>query len=353
MKYIGAAILILVGVLIIAFTAAVPGFTTVIVSPIKPVNYHMLYSYPSSSTNYTNPTIFPSSSSVKLTVKFSTDYVFSQVDMLKTSVKGTVTIFDFTTNTVVGVYSTDWVVNIQLLSPTLQYYAINAVSSYTFNNPIIGGTHIYEFTWYSTLTYTAKLVNDLNYTTKTTTATGQAGYGQFSPLNVYPGYFVLENCTTTWKPIETYFVTMNNNSVINIIIPPSQDYAYLNFIYVEYNASGNTLANFVKAYISITPSGSTETGQWVLTNSTTYNNYPALYAHVKLPPGKYIIKGYAVYKINQNIKTVELFEMSSTWNTTQSGQFPQVTVNDNQLINYIVGSLLIVLGAIDAWRWHI
>jgi hypothetical protein len=314
----------------------------------------MLYSYPSSSTNYTSPTIFPSSSSVKLTVKFSTDYVFTQVDMLKTYAKGIVTIYDMTNNTLLGVHSTDWIVNIQLLSPALQYYAINAASSYTFNNPIIGGTHTYKIVWQSTLTYTAKSVNDLNYTTKTATATGQAGYGQFSPLNVYPGYFVLENCTTTWKPMETYFVTMNNNSVINIIIPPSQDYAYLNFIYVEYNASGNTLTGFSHAYITVTSTfGSIGTHEYVLTNSTTYDNYPALYAHVKLPPGKYIIKGYAVYNINQNIKTVELFEMSSTWNTTQSGQFPQVTMNDNQLINYIVGSLLIILGAIDAWRWHI
>jgi hypothetical protein len=75
--------------------------------------------------------------------------------------------------------------------------------------------------------------------------------------------------------------------------------------------------------------------------------------HVKLPPGKYIIKGYAVYntdyffwvKGNRN-----MFDIVMNINVKQPSL---ISIDNNQIINYLTGSLLIVIGAIDIWRWHI
>ncbi len=344
MKYIGAITMILVGALLIGLAATIPGFTIVnITSTTASVTYGQTSSFPS-STSASSPTIFASSTSITLTVAFSTGYDFAGVS--SSSATGSVTIVDYNTSTTLGTYSTTWSTTSQIYSSAEPYYKIVATSSYTFNNPITGGTHVYEITWSSTLTYNAKVEGASSYTTGTISATGTTVFGKFSPVTVYPGYFVLQNCTSSWLASGSPY-TLSFNSVINIEIPYTQPDAYLEFIYVEYNASGNTQAGFLEAYINMTTTGS---AQWLLTNTTTYNNYPALYIHVKLPPGTYKINGTALYQYGQNGGVEPLFEMSSTWNITQLGQ---ITLNSDQLITYAVGAILIFAGAIDAWKWHI
>ena len=345
MKYIGAITMILVGALLIGLAATIPGFAIVnITSTTSSVTYSQSSSYPTSTSPY-SPTIFANSTSVTLTVGFSTGYDFSGVSSSGTYATGSVTIIDYNTSSTLGTYSTTWSIATKK-SSVGTFYEIVASSSYTFNNPITGGTHVYEITWTSKLTYNAEIAGASSYTTGTISATGTTVYGKFSPVTVYPGYFVLQNCTSSWQASGNPY-KLSFNSVINIEIPYTQPDAYLEFIYVEYNASGNTQAGFIEAYINMTTTGS---AQWLLTNTTTYNNYPALYIHVKLPPGTYKINGTALYQYGQRGGVETLFEMSSSWNITQAGQ---ITLNSDQLITYAVGAILIFAGAIDAWKWHI
>jgi len=345
MKYIGAITMILVGALLIGLAATIPGFSIVnITSTTATVTYGQSSSYPT-STSASSPTIFASSTNVTLTVAFSTGYDFAGVS--SSSASGSVTIVDYNTSSTIGTYSTSWSTASQIYSSAEPYYKIVATSSYKFNNPITGGTHVYEIKWSSTLTYNAKVEGASSYTTGTVSATGIAVYGKFSPATVYPGYFVLQNCTSSWSASGSPYTVSLSSGPINILIPYTQSDAYLEFIYVEYNASGNTQAGFSEAYILVSTTGS---APWILTNTTTYDNYPALYMHVELPPGSYTIDGYALYNYGQNGGLEQLFEMSSTWNISQLGQ---ITLNSNQLITYAVGAILIFVGAIDAWKWHI
>ena len=351
MKYIGAISMILIGALLITLTATVPGFSVVNITTATTtpsLTYNMTSSYPSATTPF-NVTIFPSSTSVTITVTFSTNYYFSYVQSSGTYATGQVTILDFNTSNFVGVYSTNWAIRVVEYSQVIPIYKIMAFSSFNFSNPITGGNHIYEISWESILHYSGSIqtASGSEPVSGSIMANGKPVFGKFSPSTVYPGYFILQNCTSSWSPVATYSLSMSNSSQINIQIPSTQSGAYLNFIYVEYNASGNTLAGFSYAYVILSTTG---TAQWRLTNTTTYNNYPALYMHVILKPGTYTINGYAVYNYGQNGGLEQLFEMSSTWNVSQMGQ---VNFNNNQIITYILGSLLIVLGVVDAWRWHI
>ncbi len=368
MKYIGAISMILVGALIIGLATAIPGFSVInITQSTATVTYSQTNSYPV-STNPNSPTIFPSSSSATLTVTFSTNYVF--VGIQSASVTGTVTIVDYTTSsTVVNSYSTTWAVSwnnqaggsgnisTEPISPEptsgtglpTTYYKIVATSSYTFNNPIQGGQHVYQIVWNSKLTYNAKVAGSSSYTTGTIYATGTAVYGEFSPATVYPGYFMLYNCTSSWNTLgNPYGPLTYNTQQINIQISYTQPKAYLEFIYVEYNASGNSLAGFGYAYFTFASTGS---AQWKFSssNTTTYNGYPALYLRVVLPPGSYTIDGYTVYNYGQNGGLEHIFEMATSWNVTSTGT-SSLNLNTEQIISYVIGAVLIFMGAIDAWK---
>jgi hypothetical protein len=350
MKYIGAVIKILVCILIIGLTATIPGFTIMsITSTNSTAIYSQTSSYPS-STNPSKPTIFPSSTNATLTVTFSTGYdAFTAIQ--SASITGKIIIVDLNTSTTVVNKYTTWSASIQKFSPTDPYYdEVVATSKYSFNNPIQGGQDVYEISWTSTLTYYAIVKGSSSYTTGTISVTGPTIYGKFSPEAVYPGYFILYNCTSSWNTLgNPYRLSMYNTSQINIQIPASQSYAYLEFIYVEYNATGNSLVGFNYAYLKFTSTGS---AQWKFSNSntTTYNGYPALYMRVALPPGSYAIDGYAVYNYGQNGGLENIFEMSVTWNVTSPSMF---SLNTGQIISYAFGAILIVVGVIDAWRWHI
>jgi hypothetical protein len=350
MKYIGAVIMILVGILIIGLTATIPGFTIMsITSTNSTVTYNQTSIYPS-STDLSNPTIFPSATSVTVSVTFSTGYDFTGVQSAK--VTGQLIIWDFNASTFVKVYSPSWSVTWQKYNSTEPYYKIVATSSYTFNNPIQGGQHVYEFTWNSKLTYNATVIGSSSYTVGTIYATGTTVFGKFSPVTVYPGYFMFYNCTSSWSLLGNPYGPLTYNfSQINIKIPSSQSYAYLEFIYVEYNATGNSLAGFNYTYLTFTSTGS---AQWRFSssNTTTYNGYPALYLRVKLSPGTYTINGYAVYNYGQNGGLEKLFDMTATWSITSTST-SSLNLNIGQIVSYVFGTVLIFAGVIDAWRWHI
>jgi hypothetical protein len=364
MKYIGGIILILTGVLIISVSTAIPNFTVVNANLSQNVTYSGLEFM---SPNSTNPEIYPSTSTMQLWEYFQTNYVFYSVEFFDSSYHSLtwasvkLTIYDYTTHTLVGTYKVNDVslaaTNRYVTKTTAieyPYYSILVAAYFVFNNPNPGENHVYEFIWSSTLHYTGTFGPGQEYVNGTISTSTTPGFGKFTPKTVYPGYFVLQNCTPSWEPTTIQYLDRLNIQEINITIPSSQKYTYLNFIYVKYNYSGNSLTNFAGAYIMIKKANETET-KWVLTNSTTYNNYPALYMHMKLPPGKYIIKGYAVY--NTNIYGAEgnknIFDMAMSINIVSSEQPGQILINNNQIINYFVGFLLVIIGVVDVWRWHI
>jgi hypothetical protein len=380
MKYIGAITMVLVGILIIGLTATTPGFSIVGITPIMTisVSYSQTSSYPSSIAP-NDPTVFPYMTYATLLVTFSTGYDFSSV--LSASATGTVTIIDYNTSSaVVSNYVTTWSVQVQKKITGIQSttqtdypnlnYQIVATSTYKFNNPVQGSQHVYQIFWTSNLTFDAVIVGTNSTTNKTISATGTAVYGTFPVANAYPGYIVVYNCTSSWihlgDPYGPYTSLSFNTSQINIQIPESQSYAYLDFIYVEYNRFGNTLRGFVEAYLEFQQTAGSKwwifsdvnamTGnkQWIFsnTNITTYNGYPALYLHVKLSPGKYLINGYALYNFSQYNKVENVLLMSVPWNITSPSMFlPNLSIE--QVISYLIGTILIIIGAIDAWRWHI
>jgi hypothetical protein len=371
MKYIGGIILILTGILIIGLSSAMPNFTFVDTNSSQSVTYSVTEFM---SSEPANPEIFLNSYKEDIWVRFQTNYIFDSVRFYDSSghpltwASVKLTIYDYTAHIVVGSYkiaenniimyktnkSITEVINGSIIKKVFTYhpyYSITVIAYFIFNNPNPGKNHIYEFFWTSTLHYAGTIGPEQEYVNGTISASA-TGFGEFMPKTVYPGYFILQNCTSSWKPTVTYYLDKLDVQQIDITIPPSQDYAYLNFIYVEYNASGNTFANFVGANIIIKKANEIAV-RWVMNNSTTYNNYPALYMHIKLPPGKYTIQGYAVYnttlfwwvKGNRN-----MFDIVMNINVKQSSL---ISIDNNQIINYLTGSLLIVIGAIDIWRWHI
>jgi hypothetical protein len=356
MKYIGAAILILVGILIISLTATVPGFSVVNTTTTNnsTIIYKQVSSYPA-FTSLNNPAVFPSAISGMLIVTFATGYNFTNVSTA--SAIGTVTIVDYnTSNTVVNKYSTTWSINVEKSGG---YYRIYASSSYTFNNPVQGSQDVYEVFWNSTLTYYAQTVGSNSYVNGIIIAKPVPNFFKFSSVIAYPGFFVAYNCSASWSPIgDPIKLTVTNpapyinNEAFNIKIPSSQTSAHLKFVYVKYNASGDTLKNFKYAYLTFP--WNTGNKQWIFkdTNITTYNNYPALYMYVNLTPGQYVINGYTIY--SNGYKTLNLMEMSTEWTVTSTAvSIMNINFGLNQIVSYAIGSLLIVMGAVDAWRWHI
>jgi hypothetical protein len=366
MKYIGAITMILVGILIIGLAATIPGFSIInITQTNSTVSYNQISSYPS-STSLNDPTVFPFMAYATLSVTFSTGYDFSSV--LSAYATGTITIIDYNASSaIVSNYVTTWSVQIQKqiggIQPTTQtnsyaitYYRIVATSKYVFNNPVQGGQHVYQISWTSKLTFDAIIIGTNSIVNKTISATGTTVYGTFPVTNAYPGYIVVYNCTSSWDqlgdPYGPYTSLSFNTSQINIQVPESQSYAYLDFIYVEYNRWGNTLWGFVEAYLEFPWTAGNK--QWIFNNAntTTYNGYPALYLHVKLSPGKYLINGYVLYNFSQYNKIENVLIMSVTWNITSPSMF-LLNLNIEQVISYLIGTILIFVGAVDAWRWRI
>jgi len=298
MKYLLTSILAIVGIffIIIGFTAP---STLAVVSISQSTSQPNLSvtgtPYPSSPYN-DEPTVFPSSTTATVHISFTTGYFTSDnIQIVSSITRLYIDGSAVTPNVNVFINSED-------LSGT-NYYAIFVNMTYTYNNPIQGSSASHGFGWYALVTY--KYTSG-TYNGETEIASGtEVYYGAFSQTTVYPGFFVMQytypNNMTMRYWVMNQSTNTNLNLASNIALPIT-----LTFLYVEYNASGNAMNGFVKAYITINsgymPYNISKT------NTTTYNGYNALYINIKFNTGTYTIYGCILYNYWQNSNGSGSFE---------------------------------------------
>jgi len=347
MKYLLTSVLAIVGIffIVIGFTAPTTlAVVTISTSAPQESLSETGVPYPSSTTS-SSPTIFPSSTTATVQDFFTTGY-FTSDNIQVVSASGTLYI-DGSPVSAPQASAT-------VISKTLNgYYAygIQVQLQYTYNNPTTGSTATHSFKWSASVTY--KYTSG-QYSGVTMSAGGSSVtyYGAFSPTTVYPGYFVLQ--FTYPSNSTTQYWIMNQNANINIKLPYGTTFPItLTFIYVEYNASGNTMNGFSYAYITIN-SNST---QYTISsaNTTTYNGYNGLFINIKFNTGTYTIYGYAVYNYGQNGGLERVMSIALPFNLTSSGitggnnAIQNPTSNQPSLIELGLGFILLI-GAVFTGR---
>ena len=290
MKYIFTSILAILGIFFIVIGLTVPTTLSLINQPSGTSFTVSGIPYPS-STLQSNPTVFPASSA-NLYINFTTG-PYTSDDIYVNSLVRTLTI-DSTIVTPTINYNI-----VYTMKNGLTFSTINVSMKYTYNNPGSNTVHIFQWS------ISAKVYDSDTGLLTTISGTSPTYYGQFftstGATAVYPGYFVIAypnpyNGQTTYQQL-TPTSNININYPSNTTFPVT-----IRFLYVEYNASGNTLTNFQYAYIQIA-SGLSISPQYNIasTNTTTYTNvygsFPALYIDIKFNQGTYSVFGYAVYSV--------------------------------------------------------
>jgi len=347
MKYILTSVLAIVGIFFIVIALTAPATLAVVtISTSAPQEnlYETGVPYPS-STSSSSPTIFPSSTTATVQDFFTTGY-FTSDNIQVVSASGTLYIDGYPVSAPqVNAYVNSKTLNGQTI------YGIFVQMNYTYNNPTTGSTATHSFKWSASVTY--KYTSG-QYTGTVMSAGGSSVtyYGAFSPSTVYPGYFVLQ--FTYPSNSTTQYWTLNQNSNINIKLPSGTTFPVtLTFIYVEYNASGNTMAGFSYAYITI----NSNSAQYTIssTNTTTYNGYNGLFINIKFNTGTYTIYGYAVYNYGQNGGLERVMSIALPFNLTSSGitggnnAIQNPTSNQPSLIELGLGFILLI-GAVFTGR---
>jgi len=294
MKYILSSVLTILGIFFIIIGLTAPT-TLSLINTSSGTSFTVSgIPYPS-STSQSSPTVFPNAGSANLYINFTTGYYTSD-DISVSNLVGTLTI-DGSAVTPTITYNIPYI-----FKNGLFLSAVNVSMKYTYNNPNTNTVH--SFQW----SVSAKVYDSDTNTFTTISGTSSTYYGQFytsstssTATTVYPGYFVIAypnpyNGQTTYQQL-----TPSSN--ININYPSGTTFPVtIRFLYVEYNASGNTLNNFQYAYIQIA-NGLSISPQYNIasTNTTTYTNvygtFPALYIDIKFNQGTYSVFGYAVYSV--------------------------------------------------------
>jgi len=298
MKYLLTSVLTILGIFFIVIGLTAPS-TLAVVSISQSTSQPNLSvtgtPYPSSSYS-DSPTIFPSSTITTVHISFTTGYFTSDNIQIVSSIDH-LYIDGSAVTPNVNVF-----INSEGLSGT-NYYAIFVNMTYTYNNPIQGSSASHAFEWYASVTY--KYTSG-TYNGETEIASGtETYYGAFSQTTVYPGYFVMQ--FTYPNNMTMQYWAMNQSTNINLNLASSIALPItLTFIYVEYNASGNTMNGFVDAYITIN-------SKYVpynisKTNTTTYNGYNGLFINIKFNTGTYTIHGCILYNYWQNDNSSGSFE---------------------------------------------
>jgi hypothetical protein len=306
MKYLLTSVLAIIGIFFIVIGLTAPS-TLAVVSISQSTSQSNLsvtsVPYPS-STSSSSPTLFPGSSSANISISFTTGY-FTSDNIQIVSSSGTLYIDG---SPAVLTPHVNAFVNSRDISGTY-YYAIFVNMTDTYNNPTTGSMVPHSFLWSASVTY------EYTSSSKTGTAIGSSStyYGAFSPSTVYPGYFVMQFTYPSNSTTQDW--VMNQNTKVNLVLPSSTTFPItLTFIYVEYNASGNTMNGFGYAYITI----NSNSAPYDLSsaNTTTYNNYNGLSINIKFNTGTYTIDGYAVYNYGQNGGLDRLMSIAMPFNIT-------------------------------------
>ena len=290
MKYIFTSVLTILGIFFIVIGLTVPTTLSLINTSSGPSFTVSGIPYPS-STSSNNPTVFPNAGSANLYINFTTGS-YTQDSITIKHLVGILTIDNSTTITPTISYNIAYT-----MKNGLTFSIINISMKYTYNNPVAGSNSIHSFQW----SVSANVYDNDAGTYTNISGTSPTYYGQFYIATVYPGYFVIAYPNVDNGQIIYQQLTPTSN--INIKYPYNTTFPVtIRFLYVEYNASGNTLNNFQYAYIQIA-SGLTISSQYNIasTNTTTYTNvygtFPALYIDIKFNQGTYSVFGYAVYSI--------------------------------------------------------
>jgi len=367
MKYILTLTLMIIGVFFIVIGLTAPStLATVTISPYPPQEtlHETGVPYPS-STSSSSPTIFPSETTATISDYFAIS-PFTIDNIYITSVTAYLYVDgkSYTPTTPTNIPLAQATI-IQEINNTngLEMYGIYIQLQCPYNNPIPGNTTTHSFKWYVSVTY-KYTSGELLGQTSTATGTSQTYYGTFSPSAVYPGYFVLK--FTYPNNGTTQYWSLNKNTNINIRLPYSLSNTFLTltFIYVEYNASGNTMAGFSYAYITINSLYATINTKPYYnisnTNTTFYNGYNALYVNVPFNTNPYYtnvytIEGYVVYNV-PNYGLERIMEMALPFNVTGTNITGSQSIstgpphsNIPSLIDISIGTIFLI-GAIFTFR---
>jgi hypothetical protein len=341
-------VLILLGILIIGAAYANPELTVVNISPTTTntsANIPVASAYPS-STSSSSPTIFSSPTSTSITINYLTSFVAGS-----SSLRGT---YSASTSVILSIYNTSsgttikQTISIPLtikvvinsLNTNFDMAYINGSGSYTFTNPYHSGVSsaIYGFSWSSSSSVT------VDYITMTLQAS-PTYYGQFSaqsPINI--GHFYIgtafNNMTKITSTSQVIDITMKIPGYIYVIFAEDNGtMQYFSTLYYNYQIlySNNSTQLPLKSTTLSNPSIMT-------VNGNSYTTYVSeLYVN---GPMNLTIQGYIT---GVNGQSQELMELFSNFTTT-SLIIPYEHFTIDQYISFLIGGILIFIGAIVIFR---
>ena len=301
MRYLFTLALTILGIFFILSGMTGTSPLTIVSTSQSQSHLSILNAYPSSG-NQNLPTILSNDNVDHLYITFTTGY--------------------FTTNKINGVYYPGgkfWYQNVKDLGSINQnitteipeittsiieqtisgttYYGVDINLSYNFVNPNPESNIEYVVGW--TVWAYISYYSGGNLEDAAVSSASPQYFCLFStPTTVYPGYFVMQYKYPNNGTVQDWVLSSSTN--ININLPPNTTTPIkVEFIYVEYNASGNSKLGWVGIEIEINNNEIIKV-PYNTYNTTIYKYQNAIYAIVSLNRGENIINGYAEYVFGQN-----------------------------------------------------
>jgi len=223
---------------------------------------------------------------------------------------------------------------------SITLYYVKAVVSYqdTYSGSMPSPTMAFDFS--ASVTVTGQFFGSSS-TTETDYTGSYTGYGVFNVSTLQnEGVFYISGPGNYSTP---QLITASSSFTFDVSSVP----APITFYYVESNGptSGESsiyiTINNVKYYIY-------ENG--VLENQTTVNGYTAGAVTVKLGNGTYTVNGY-IQPSSSGSNAVQLMSFGMTLPNITTGS-STTTLTMAQIVEYIIGILFIILGAVEFYRGH-
>ena len=338
--------LIFIGILIIGVALANPTLTIVNVSQsgTTSVNVPISSEYPS-STSASSPTIFAHQGFADIAYGWQ-DYAYAT----SSSVGGTGSVpASLQITSTSGYTDTEVVaitVSIQITSAGGQYHAeIQGKAIYNFSNPS-SSSAVYAFTIVPSST--AVTIGSYTVTLQSSPTT----YGQFpsSALQNVGHFYVgisltsLEKITSTSQvlwfnvsgfPTQLYVAYVEDNgSTLN--------WGSIYFVYSETTSSGTVVVSNQQVILATASNGGQAPSQ-IMIGGQTYSGY---YAQISINSPSQITLGGYISNIS-NGQNYQLMELAGNF-TSSTVSPPHFT--ENQYVSFIIGGILILLGAIVIFR---
>ena len=301
MKYLLTSVLAILGIFFLAIGMATPTALTVVTTSQSQPQLSILNAYPSSG-NQNLPTILSNNNIDHVYITFTTGY-FTTSKINSVSYPGGKFSYENVNN--LGSLNQNIITEIPTITTSIiketvsgtTYYGVDINLSYNFTNPNPGSNIEYVVGW--TVWAYIYYYSGGNLEEATVSSASPQYFCLFStPVTIYPGYFVMQykypNNGTVQDWVLSSSTSININLPSNIALPIKVE-----FIYVEYNASGNSKLGWVGIEIEINNNEVIKV-PYNTYNTTIYKYQNAIYAIVSLNRGTYTINGYAEYVFGQS-----------------------------------------------------